>query len=149
MSPVYGGVRTGLQAGDIAGIQAIYGARTPDAYQSRGLGVSLASPIDVTASLAASSQVVVSSVSLASIGDVEYYSFVAPAGSGESLQVTAAAGNVSMLSPQVSLYDAAGTSAGPGEQPIGLERQRDGQSAGARARAALLDRRDRSDAQLF
>ena len=108
MSALYGGVRSGLQAGDIAGIQAIYGARTPDAYQSRGLGVSLASPIDVTASLAASSQVVVSSVSLASVGDVEYYSFVAPAGSGESLQVTAAAANVSMLSPQVSLYDAAG-----------------------------------------
>jgi hypothetical protein len=108
MSAVYGGVRTGLQAGDIAGIQAIYGARSPDAYQSGGLGVSLASPIDVTASLAASIQVVVSSVSLASIGDVEYYSFVAPAGSGESLQVSAAAANVSMLSPQVSLYDAAG-----------------------------------------
>lgn len=109
MSPIYGGVRTGLQAGDIAGIQAIYGARTPDAYQSQGLGVSLASPIDVTSSLAASSQVVVSSVSLASVGDVEYYSFVAPAGSGESLQVTAAASNVSMLSPKVSLYDAAGS----------------------------------------
>jgi hypothetical protein len=109
MSPIYGGVRTGLQAGDIAGIQAIYGARTLDAYQSQGLGVSLASPIDVTASLAASSQVVVSSVSLASIGDVEYYSFVAPAGYAESLQVTAAAGNISMLSPQVSLYNASGT----------------------------------------
>jgi hypothetical protein len=68
----------------------------------------MASPIDVSASLAASSQVVVSSVSLASVGDAEYYSFVAPAGSGESLQVTAAAANVSMLSPQVSLYDAAG-----------------------------------------
>jgi hypothetical protein len=68
----------------------------------------LASPIDLTASLAGSSQVVVSSASLASIGDVEYYSFVAPAGSGESLQVTAAAANVSMLSPQVALYDAAG-----------------------------------------
>ncbi len=74
----------------------------------RGLGVSLASPIDLTAGLAGSSQVVVSSASLASIGDVEYYSFVAPAGSGESLQVTAAAGNVSMLSPQVTLYDDAG-----------------------------------------
>ena len=108
MSPVYGGVRTGLQAGDIAGIQAIYGARAPDAYQARGLGMSLASPIDLTAGLAGSSQLVVSSASLASIGDVEYYSFVAPAGSGESLQVTAAAGNVSMLSPQVTLYDDAG-----------------------------------------
>jgi hypothetical protein len=109
MSPIYGGVRTGLQAGDIAGIQAIYGARTLDAYQSQGLGVRLASPIDVTASLAASSQVVVSSVSLASIGDVEYYSFVAPAGAAGPLQVTAAAGNISMLSPQVSLYNASGT----------------------------------------
>ena len=36
MNPVYGGTRPGLSAGDIAGIQAIYGARTVDSYQQQG-----------------------------------------------------------------------------------------------------------------
>jgi hypothetical protein len=117
MAPVYGGVRTGLQPGDIAGIQAIYGARTPDSYQSQGMGVGLSAPIDLSASLAASSQVVVSTVSLAAIGDVEYYSFVAPSDSGGVLQITAAAANISMLSPRVSLYDASGTLLAQADNP--------------------------------
>ena len=51
MAPNYGGVRTGLTAGDIAGIQAIYGARTPDPYQRIGQGLSFSTPIDVSAGL--------------------------------------------------------------------------------------------------
>ena len=104
----YGGLRTGLQPGDIAGIQAIYGARTLDSYQSRGIGVSLAAPIDLSTNLAASSHTVVSGVSLSSIGSTEYYSFVAPSYASGTLQVTAAASNISMLSPQVSIYNASG-----------------------------------------
>ena len=42
MATDYGGLRTGLEPGDIAGIQAIYGARTLDSYQSQGIGVDLA-----------------------------------------------------------------------------------------------------------
>ncbi|KAJ3051880.1 hypothetical protein HK102_011981, partial [Quaeritorhiza haematococci] len=38
MRPVYGGVVTTLDAGDIAGIQEIYGARQPDIYQAQGYG---------------------------------------------------------------------------------------------------------------
>ena len=123
----YGGVRTGLQPGDIAGIQAIYGPRTLDAYQSQGLGVTFGSAIDLTQRLAGSNLTLVSSASLASIGDTEYYSFVAPSYASGALQVTAGASGISMLSPQVTLFDASGHVAGPGEQSLGLERQRDGQ----------------------
>ncbi len=105
----YGGVRTGLQPGDIAGIQAIYGPRTLDSYQSQGIGVRSGDPIDVSAKLATSNQAVISGVSLATIGSTEYYSFVAPSYASGTLQVTAAAGNISMLSPQVSVYNASGT----------------------------------------
>ncbi len=104
----YGGVRTGLQPGDIAGIQAIYGARTLDGYQSQGTGLTLGDPIDVSANLASSNQTTISGVSLASIGSTEYYSFVAPNYASGSLQVTAAASNISMLSPQVSIYNSSG-----------------------------------------
>jgi Matrixin len=104
----YGGVRTGLQPGDIAGIQAIYGPRTLDAYQSQGLGVTFGSAIDLTQRLAVSNLTLVSSASLASIGDTEYYSFVAPSYASGALQVTAGASGISMLSPQISLFDASG-----------------------------------------
>ena len=56
MSIDYGGVRTGLEPGDIAGIQAIYGASTLDAYQSQGLGVSIGSAINLTQNLTISNQ---------------------------------------------------------------------------------------------
>src|SRR5271157_1832649 len=105
----YGGLRTGLEPGDIAGIQAIYGARTLDGYQSQGIGIGLGDPIDLSNDLAASNQAVISGVSLSSIGSTEYYSFVAPSYASGTLQVTAAANNISMLSPQVSIYNASGT----------------------------------------
>jgi Matrixin len=109
MATDYGGLRTGLEPGDIAGIQAIYGARTLDSYQSQGIGVGLGDPIDLSKNLAASNQAVISGVSLSSIGSTEYYSFVAPSYASGALQVTAAASNISMLSPQVSIYNASGT----------------------------------------
>ena len=109
MATDYGGVRDGLQPGDIAGIQAIYGARTLDGYQSQGIGIGPGDPIELSSNLAATNQTVISEVSLSSIGSTEYYSFVAPSYTKGTLQVTAAAGNISMLSPQVSIYNSSGT----------------------------------------
>jgi len=103
----YGGVRSGLMPGDIAGIQAIYGPRTPDLFQSSGRGTSAETAIDVTAQLLGDGQATIESVSLATIGDTEYFSFVAPAGSNESLQATAVASGISSLSPRITVYDAA------------------------------------------
>ncbi len=109
MATDYGGLRTGLEPGDIAGIQAIYGARTLDGYQSQGIGGGFGNPIDLSGNLASSNQAVISGVSLSSIGSTEYYSFVAPSYASGPLQVTAAAGSISMLSPQISIYNASGT----------------------------------------
>jgi hypothetical protein len=105
MYPSYQGARSGLSAGDIAGIQAIYGARTPDGYQRQGQGVSPRSAVDATTVLDASGQGSLSGVSLYRVGDLEFFSLVAPAGASGGLQVTAAAGGVSLLSPRVSLFD--------------------------------------------
>src|SRR5262245_27169213 len=115
----YGGLRTGLTGGDIAGIQAIYGPRALDAYQQAGQGLSLSVPIDVSAALSGSNRAVVSSASLASIGSTEYFSFVAPAYAAGTLQVTAAAANMSMLSPSVSVFDATGKLLAQASNPAG------------------------------
>jgi hypothetical protein len=105
----YGGLRTGLQPGDLAGIQAIYGPRTFDTYQSQGMGVSLGSAVDLTQKLATSNLAIVGPVSLGTIGDTEYFSFVAPSYASGVLQVTAGASGISMLSPQVTLMNASGS----------------------------------------
>jgi hypothetical protein len=108
MAPNYGGVREGLTAGDIAGIRAIYGARSLDAYQQQGLGTAPASAIDVSAGLSANSQETISNLGLPSIGSSEFFSIQAPANASGSLTVTASAANLSMLSPKVSVFDDSG-----------------------------------------
>jgi hypothetical protein len=104
----YNGIRAGLSTGDVAGIQALYGARTADAYQQQGQGLAVSSAIDITPRLSAAHQATLNNLALATIGDTEYFSVVAPAFPGATLEVTAAAGNVSLLSPQVTILDAAG-----------------------------------------
>src|SRR5271166_424615 len=113
----YQGIRTGLAPGDIAGIQAIYGARPFDQYQANGLGVGFGAPIDLTSSLGLSNQVTLPNLSLQSIGDSEYFSFVAPSYASGNLQISAIATQISMLSPKVSLYDGNGDLLGQASNP--------------------------------
>ncbi len=107
MAPNYGGVRTGLTEGDIAGIRAIYGPRSLDVYQRNGRGLAT-SPIDVSAALSTGKQGTTSDLSLTSIGSSEYFTFQAPGDASGRFTVTAAASGISMLSPMVSVYDEAG-----------------------------------------
>ena len=51
MNTMYGGVRTGLMPGDIAGIQTLYGPRELDAYQSVGRATGFATAVDVSSAL--------------------------------------------------------------------------------------------------
>ena len=103
----YNGVRAGLEAGDIAGIQAIYGARIDDVYGQQGRGSGLSDAVDISAGRVSPTQFALGSLSLTASGDSDYFSVVAPT-SGASLHVMAIAGGVSMLSAQVSVYDASG-----------------------------------------
>ncbi|MFO0909674.1 MAG: matrixin family metalloprotease [Isosphaeraceae bacterium] len=104
----YGGVRTNLQEGDLAGILAIYGPRQPDGYRASGQGGSFAQAIDLGSRFNGSGTAVVAGLSLSSIGDTEYFSFVAPAGAAGGLRVSACANGFSLLSPRVSVHDASG-----------------------------------------
>ncbi len=106
----YHGVVSGLAPGDVAGIQALYGPRVPDAYQQQGQGLGLSSAVDLSGALGASQQATPAApTELATIGDTEYFTVVAPAGAGPILQVTAQVAGLSLLSPQVSILDASGT----------------------------------------
>jgi hypothetical protein len=108
MYNVYTGIRTGLAAGDIAGIQALYGPHTADVFQQQGQAVGISSAVDLTSDLSAAHQLTLNNLALSTIGDTEYFSVVAPSFPGATLNVTAAASNISLLSPQVSVYSATG-----------------------------------------
>ncbi len=106
MHPNYQGVRQGLGPGDVAGVQAMYGARTPDPFQAVGRGLGFATAVDMTGLLDSFGAATLTGVSLFTPGDTEFFTIVAPGGATGSLQVIAAGYGFSLLSPKVSLYDA-------------------------------------------
>jgi hypothetical protein len=117
MQANYGGIRTGLMPGDIAGIQAIYGARLLDAYQQQGLGKAASAPIDLSAALRTSPQATLANLVLPSIGSSEFFTLQAPSNATGSLTIMASASNISMLSPKLSVYDDSGTLVGQASNP--------------------------------
>ena len=106
MDPTYQGVRSGLAPGDVAGIQSLYGARATDAFQSQGRGTSIGTAVDLTGVLDPGGWVVQRGVSLATVGDVEYFSVVVPAGATGVVRAAAITQGVSLLSPKVVMFDA-------------------------------------------
>jgi hypothetical protein len=105
MYTYYQGARQALTPYDVEGIQSLYGPRVADSYQSQGEATSAATALDLTSSLNSGLQALLSGASLATIGDVEYFSVVAPALKGASLSVSAQALGHSLLSPKVSVID--------------------------------------------
>jgi hypothetical protein len=104
MRPSISTVYTGLFADDIAGIQAIYGARQPDAYDAGSGNDSFAS---ATALALNGSGAVAVNADLTTLADVDYFRVTAPASFDGTLTVSVDARNLSLLSPRISVYDAA------------------------------------------
>jgi len=103
MRPSITTVYTGLFADDIAGIQAIYGVRQADVYDAGSGNDSFANATSLTLNSAGA---VTFNADLTSLADSDYYRVSAPANSDGTLTVTLDARNLSLLSPQVSVYDA-------------------------------------------
>jgi Matrixin len=97
------GVYTGLTADDIAGVQSIYGARQPDAFDAAAAndGFATASPLSLAGGTSTSFY-----ADLTSMADVDFYQLTATPGY-DTLQVTMDARGKSLLAPKISIYDAA------------------------------------------
>jgi hypothetical protein len=98
------GVYPGLYADDVAGIQALYGARRPDAFDARASNDSLASATPLTLSYGG----VAVNADLTTVADVDDYRLTVPSGSDGTLTVSVDARGLSLLIPAVSVFDAAG-----------------------------------------
>src|SRR5262249_52997795 len=105
MYATYHGVVTGLTSDDIAGIQAIYGARTPDQYAAAASNDTLAT---ATAISLDSSGGATLNADLTTLTDLDYYRVVAPSGGDGTATLTLDAGDFSLLTPSFTVYDSAG-----------------------------------------
>ena len=107
MYSTYSGVRHTLSSYDVEGIQSIYGPRVADPFQAQGEATSSSSAVDITGKLNSADIAVVDGLSLDAIGDSEYFSVTAPALQGSTMIVNAVANGHSLMSPKVSVIDAA------------------------------------------
>jgi hypothetical protein len=99
------GTYPGPYPDDIAGVQAMYGARKPDAYE----GASGNGTLATAAPLALSSGGVTINADITNMGEVDYFKVTAPSSSDGTLTVRADASTISLLDPKVSVYNASGT----------------------------------------
>jgi hypothetical protein len=107
MYPSYHGITRALTSTDIATIQAIYGARQPDAYNTNPAtaNASFATAASLN-SLITNQTAVVNNLSISSTSQSEYFAFTAPATAGSTLTVTAQSAGLSMFTPSVTVYAA-------------------------------------------
>lgn len=99
--------QTGLSATDIAHLQALYGARRPDAYDAAGGNDTAAK---ATAIPRNSVTQLLASGDITTLSDVDYYKFSAPALTSALSGVTVRlkASGVSLLTASITVYDVAG-----------------------------------------
>jgi Matrixin len=93
----YQSARAGLSAGDVTGIQGLYGARTPDAYEGSTGNGTLATATPFAAGLEAD---------LTTAQDVDTYRYVATSAAGRWFRVKAA--GLSLVNAKLEVLDATG-----------------------------------------
>jgi hypothetical protein len=97
----YMGLRTGLSSGDIAAIDALYGARAPDAYDPNN-SLSLAASLNLASGGNGLSPVVVDA-NLNAPADVDFYSF-SPGSNQTSLTIVVQTPGISLLVPTITVF---------------------------------------------
>jgi hypothetical protein len=113
MYPTYTGVKTTLATDDLQGIQSVYSGgngRTPDVYNTSGSDGSFATATNLNGIIAGSGlSTLVSKLDITRAGQVEDFTFNAPAGTGSTLTVTAQSSGLSLLAPKLTVYTASGS----------------------------------------
>jgi hypothetical protein len=99
------GTYPGPYADDIAGLQAMYGARKPDAFEGTSGNGTLATAAPLTLSYGA----VALTADISAMGEVDDFKITAPSGTNGTLTVSVDASTISLLDPKVSVFDASGT----------------------------------------
>src|SRR5262249_14489656 len=98
------GTYPGPYADDIAGVQAMYGARKPDAYEGATGNGTMTTAAPLTLSFGS----VKITADITNMGEVDYFKVIAPSGTDGTLTVSVDASKISLLDPKVSICDSSG-----------------------------------------
>jgi len=98
----------GLGSDDIAGIQAIYGARPKDPYDSVASNNTISTCTNITIS-GSTKTALVTGGDLQDTTDKDFYKFTIPAGSSGTLKISLKTAGLSLMSPSIKLYNSANT----------------------------------------
>ncbi len=105
MYPSYTTLKRALTSDDIAGIQAIYGARQADVYG--GANNSFSTAVDLTGQLDPTDlDTVVNNLDLTSTASAEYFTVTAPSATDGTVTVDVQSAGLSLLRPAVTVYAA-------------------------------------------
>jgi hypothetical protein len=103
----YTGQKSNLNSDDVAGIQAIYGARTPDQYDTGTGNNNFATATNLNGFINPSSlTALVTGLDITTTTDVDYFTFTAPAGTKSALTVNVQSSGLSLLAPTLTVYAA-------------------------------------------
>jgi predicted Zn-dependent protease len=104
MYATYNAQKQSLTADDISGVQAVYGARQPDAYDAGAGNNTSANAADITPLINPAGQASIPGLNLTN-NDLDWFVVTAPANTSGTITVTMQSTNLSELSPKVLLFD--------------------------------------------
>jgi hypothetical protein len=113
----YNGIDSALSADDVAGIQAVYGARQHDAFDSGSGNNTSGTATVITSLLNTQGQVSLSGLDITSTTDNDWFYVVAPSNATGTMRITMQSSGLSSLSPRFLVYNAAGALAGWNSAP--------------------------------
>jgi hypothetical protein len=139
MYATYSKAKTALNSDDIAGIRNIYSAnaaRSADSYDATAANGSFATATVITSLIDTTNKTALATnLNITTTADVDYYKFVAPAGSSSTLKVTVQSNGLSLLAPVVYIYNSSqkqiATSTGAGKYGITITATATGIVAGS------------------
>jgi len=111
----YNGVKSNLTADDIAGIQAIYGARPADGFDAADPNETKGNATVITSFIDSNKQVTLTNLDITNNGDVDWYKFTTPGGTS-NMEVRVQSTGLSLFAPKFTLFKGTnnkGTVSGP------------------------------------
>jgi Matrixin len=106
MYGTYIGINQALTADDIAGIEAVDGDRTFDAYNQNGTrNLTYETASNITSNFTSSAQIAIPSLDITTAGQSEWFYFTVPSTTTGSMTVTVQSTNLSSFSPKLMLYN--------------------------------------------
>jgi hypothetical protein len=114
MWPTYTGSKQTLTTDDIAGIRSIYGARPFDPLNPSGSNQRASQALDISSYIGGNGQLTLAGLGLAppltiGAGEIDWYKLTVPATTTGTMVVEMQSTGLSLLSPSLAVYNAAGT----------------------------------------